>query len=188
MVALLLVAAAVLAQSLYRLTRVPLGYDPSNVLTFRVSLPVTRSSEAELATFGDALTARIESLVGSGSVAYTQFLPMVQTTRVIPVGLSRELSGKPPTPEIFSAQRLPSEYPSLRLISANFLSVMRIPIIEGRGFSTRERDGAPEVVINRTLARSGLLGRNVVESPMGCRRHTRRDCRRRGGCSAASPR
>jgi predicted permease len=162
MAALLLVLATLLIQSFERLTNVPLGYDPSNVLTFRVSLPATRTSEPQLAAFGDALVERIESSLGTRTAAYTQFLPMVQTTRVIPVGMSRELSAKPPTPDIFRAQQLPPEYPFLRLVSSNFLSVMRIPIVDGRGFTGAERGGPPQIIINRTLARSGLLGQDVV--------------------------
>jgi predicted permease len=162
MAALLLLIAGSLIQSFEKLTNVSVGFDPSNVLTFRVSLPASRSSETELAAFGDSLVMRIESLTGSRTAAYTQFLPMVQTTRVIPIGQSLELSGKPPTPSIFLADRLPPEYPSLRLVSSSFLSVMRVPIIEGRGLTDGDRAGTPQLVINQTLARSGILGQDVV--------------------------
>jgi predicted permease len=162
MAALLLLIAGSLMQSFEKLTNVSVGFDPSNVLTFRVSLPASRSSETELAAFGDSLVTRIEALTGARTAAYTQFLPMVQTTRVIPIGRSRELSGKPPTPSIFLTDRLPPEYPSVRLVSSSFLSVMRVPIIEGRGLTEGDLDGTPQLVVNRTLARSGVLGQEVV--------------------------
>jgi putative ABC transport system permease protein len=58
---------------------------------------------------------------------------------------------------------LPPEMPDTRLVSRDFLKAMGIPVISGRGFDDDDRAGAPQVVlINRTLARSGLFGANPV--------------------------
>jgi putative ABC transport system permease protein len=60
----------------------------------------------------------------------------------------------------------PPDFPNVQRISQDFLAVMRIPVIEGRGFDGRDVASAPRtLLINRALARSGFLG----EDPVGRR-------------------
>jgi putative ABC transport system permease protein len=53
------------------------------------------------------------------------------------------------------------------VISPGYLDVLRIPVIEGRGFDDRDRDdGAPAVIVNQALARKyfpeGAIGRRLA--------------------------
>lgn len=62
-----------------------------------------------------------------------------------------------------------AEFPITHLVSRDFLSALGVDVIEGRGFSDADPVGRPHsLVINRTLARSGFLGKD----PVGTRVYT----------------
>lgn len=62
---MLLMGAGLLLQSLVRLQRVNPGFQPQNVLTFRVSLPATRyGSAAKTSLFFQQLLAHLKQLPG----------------------------------------------------------------------------------------------------------------------------
>ena len=156
----LLTVGGLLIDSFVRLNRVDVGFAPNDLITFRISVPAHRASEQQIAELGYALVAKIESLTGPQSAGFTQMLPMVQSTRVIPVGRSREELQKPTVPALLASQ-LPPEFPNLRLVSRHLLHVMRVPVIEGRSFSAN--DSQRELLVNDTLARSGRFDQ-VVDS------------------------
>ena len=55
------------------------------------------------------------------------------------------------------------ENPDTQLVSRDFLTAMALPLVAGRTFGDNDRAGQPQVMlINRTLARSGLLGENPI--------------------------
>jgi putative ABC transport system permease protein len=147
---MLLVGAGLLLQSFINLSQVDLGYDPTKVLTFQVALPPTRYPNATLKSFADDLTARLQSLPGVEAAAYGQ-PPLVAIT---------EGAYFRRTPEIVKGARPGFER---RLVSRNYLAVMRIPIIAGRTFSNRDRAGSPRVLlINQSLAQQEFPRDNPV--------------------------
>jgi putative ABC transport system permease protein len=156
----LFVGGALLLRSFVRLSQVSPGYDPNDVLTFQLAVAPSRT-DAQLRAVAENLVERIQRLPGVGAVGYAESLPM---TRV-----SRRLVPLRTTPEIRSPRRPPGgpttpENPDTQLVSRGFLTAMALPLVAGRTFGDNDRAGQPQVMlINRTLARSGLLG----EDPLG---------------------
>ena len=71
----------------------------------------------------------------------------------------------PPSPSLIGKP----DFPAAHLVSRDFLAALGIAIVEGRGFSDADPVGRPHsLLVNRTLARSGLLG----EHPVGTRVYT----------------
>jgi predicted permease len=156
----LCVGAGLLIQSFVRLSTVNPGYDPRHVLTFQVSLPPSRPGAAVRAA-AESLTDRIQRLPGIRAVGYTESLPM---TRV-----SRRTVALRTTPEEAPQQHtvgtITTDNPDARFVSQDFLTAMAIPLVAGRMFDSTDRAGADQVMlVNRTLAKSGLLGEDPIGS------------------------
>jgi putative ABC transport system permease protein len=155
----LFVGGGLLIKSFVTLSQVSPGYDPNNVLTFQVSLPPGRP-DAELRALAQSLSERIQTLPGVRAVGYAESLPMTR--------ISRRVVQLRTTPEMRSPQRPPigpttPENPDTQLVSRDFLTAMGLPLAAGRTFGDSDRLGQPQVMlINRTLARSGLLGENPL--------------------------
>ena len=151
----LFVGGGLLIHSFVKLSNVNPGYNPNDVLTFQVSLPPGRP-DAHLRTVAQSLVERIESLPGVRAVGYADSLPMTRVgANFVPLRTTREIRGprRPPGGPITP------DNPLTRFVSRDFLAAMAIPLIAGRAFGENDRAGQPQVMlINRTLARSGLLG------------------------------
>ena len=151
--ALMLTAGAgLLVRSLWRLERVPPGFDPHGVLALGIELPEARyDSAAKAIAFGDAVIERVRSLSGVTDAAIASHLP---------------LSGTEWTSDFSIAGRRPDEAGSEvahREVSPDYFRTMREPVRNGRVFSALDRKGStPTVVINDALARRFFLGRNPV--------------------------
>jgi putative ABC transport system permease protein len=155
----LCVGAGLLIQSLVRLSRVNPGYDPSHVLTLQVSLPPNRPDAASRAA-AEEITERIRRLPGIRAVGYAESLPM---TRV-----SRRTVALRVTPEETTAQKpavgtITPDHPDAQFVSQGFLTAMGIPVVAGRMFDSSDRAGnVPVMIVNRALAKSGLLGADPI--------------------------
>jgi len=153
---MLLVGAGLLIKSFVRLREVNPGFNPSNLLTTRVSLPAGKYQQGEprLQVYRQVLE-RISALPGVASAGAVTQLPLRGDTFDLGRGYLRE--GDPQTSEAAG--------------SANFLSVtptyfdaMQIPLKAGRRFTERDTNDAPKVmIVNETMARKLWPG----ESPVG---------------------
>jgi putative ABC transport system permease protein len=147
---MLLVGCGLLMQSFINLLSVDPGYNPSNVLTFQVALPSDRYPLNRVSVFADDLTARLESIPGVEAAALGQ-LPMVAIT---------ESAFFRRTPDV---PKTPPNTVSRRLVSKDYLTVMGIRIVAGRGFTDSDRAGRPRVLlINESLARGEFPGENPI--------------------------
>ncbi len=73
----LLVCSGLLLNSFLRLQRVNPGFDPHNVLTFRIALPASRYAQlTQVAPFYQKLIAQLETLPGVKSVSAISHLPL----------------------------------------------------------------------------------------------------------------
>jgi putative ABC transport system permease protein len=156
MAVVLLVGGGLLIHSFVNLSRVDLGFVPDNVLTFQLSLPPNRG-EQELTALGELVAERLRSTPGVVAAGYTESLPMIPSGRMVPLRRTPELPplrGAPPAPGAF-----PPDVADGRVVSRDYPQAMGIRIIEGRTFVASDRLGQPRaLLINRRLARSGLLG------------------------------
>jgi putative ABC transport system permease protein len=156
----LLVGGGLLIHSFIRLTNVSSGFDPRDVLTFQIALPPGRPDQ-DLRTLARLLTERLQARPDVHAIGYAEALPMTRASmRFVQLGVTPP-TGRPQRPPIPGS--LPPSLPDTRLVSRDFLKAMGIPLISGRMFGDADRAGAPQaLLINRTLARSGLLGSNPV--------------------------
>ena len=155
---LLLVGAGLLVRSYSGLQRVDPGFVPDGVLSMALTLPDYKyTDEQQRLQFYDEALDRIERLPGVRSAGFVNVLPFSTYDR----GTRLTVDGAP-TPE-------PGREPavSYRIASPRYYEAMRIPLVEGRSFDTRDSaNGAPVALVNRTLARRYLaegsaLGRRV---------------------------
>jgi putative ABC transport system permease protein len=137
----LLVGAALLLQGFVRLQRVPLGFDPSDVLTLRISLPGTTYADApRTAQFYDRLLATLRE---SGRI------------RVAAVGMSAPFApgvraSFAPPPGV-SATEVGAEH----IVSGDYFRVLGMPLLAGRAISDTDHAGSSAVaVVSQRLART----------------------------------
>jgi predicted permease len=142
---MLLIGAGLLGGSLIHLARFDLGYDPDDVLTFTVPMPPTQYSDAEQGAMYGQILERLHTMTRS-QVALTARLPTQ------PGGTFGGLLQVPGLAEGVPAQ--------LRAISRDYFDVLRLPILEGRGFDGTDRGGQPPaVIVSRHLAAAFPEGR-----------------------------
>jgi putative ABC transport system permease protein len=141
-----------LIRSLVRLQKVSPGFDPQNVMTAAIDLPDAKYSDSSKGEFFRNLMPRLNALPGVQSAAAIYPLPMggdeIRTTF--------QIEGRPVSK---------SEEPvsSLRDVTPNYFSTMRIPLLQGRDFDSRdEANSTPVVIINEALARQTFPGENPI--------------------------
>lgn len=148
----LLVAAALLIQSLYRIHQERLGFDPRGLITFWTPRP--SGSPAGLRRFESTLLERLQSLPGVRAVAAVNVLPLSGQNN-----FPTERDGHPD--ETIGGMEV-------RLVTPAYFAAMATPILRGRSFTPADTAAAPPVIlINETLARrwwprANPLGDRVV--------------------------
>jgi predicted permease len=149
----LLVGAGLLVRSFIKLSSQPIGFDPEQALTFRLSLPEARYGSPQAVTqfYRDALD-RIRALPGVVAAGATHALPFSGDNSVRP--FIRE-------GESLSAENAPtSEY---RLITPGYFAAMGIPVTRGREFTSSDTLGQPAaVIVTESFARQFLGGRDPI--------------------------
>ncbi|HEU4691659.1 MAG TPA: ABC transporter permease, partial [Vicinamibacterales bacterium] len=154
----LLACGGLLMRSFAALSAVDGGYDPANVLTFQVALPIDRYPAARQKVFASDLVERIRAVPGVERAAFANQLPMVGLINSFPLRRTPFVAtpGQRPEPP-------PPDTPDIRLVSREFLDVMRIRVIAGRGFTDVDGPGRPRVMlINEALARRDFADRDPV--------------------------
>ena len=153
----LLVGAGLLVRSLANLYKVNPGFDPKNVLSFRIDLsPRAFSDPTAIRGFYRDFPARTRNLPGIQAVGAASVAPLNGYTIDFPF----YVSGRPaPQP---SDMPLTMDYLAL----PGYLETMRIPLIRGRFIDDRDTDKTPAVaVIDEILQRQYFPS----EDPIGHR-------------------
>jgi putative ABC transport system permease protein len=145
MATVLLVAAGLLANSFFNLSRVEKGYDPANALAFYMVLPAEYSVARKAETI-ESLLSRLRALhdVEAAGFAYAGILLGLEDTvgDFVPPGGSLEELRKDPAK------------PRLKSVSQGYLEAMGVPLLAGRTFNGQDSANAPPtVILNRTVAR-----------------------------------
>ncbi len=140
----LLAGAGLLTRSFANMLQVSPGFEPKGILTIELSLGSYRT-RAQKIQFGRDLVQGLSSLPEVESVGFTTNMPFKDVDwREQFTIVDREVSAGS------------SEAPSalLHLVSSGYFSTLKIPLIRGRLFDSRDRQDAPGVaLINETLAR-----------------------------------
>ncbi len=151
----LLIGAGLLLNSFWRLQQVNPGFDPHNLLTFRLRLPNARYPENQQVTdFYQRLTARLAALPGVTNASASMTLPLSGSNA--DVGYAVE--GVPTNPN--------KPFPhttNLRIVQPGFLRTLGVELLQGRDFEERDIYNANQVVIvNETLARQAFPNQNPL--------------------------
>ena len=153
---MLLVGAGLLSRSLLRLLSVDPGIDASNVLTMQVQA-TGRAYATNEAVFANHERVRdaVRALPGVEGVATANQLPLGGNTDMYGVqALDKPLANPELAP---SADRY--------AVSTDFMRTMRIPVIQGRGFTeSDDRDSAAKVAVVSAALAQRIWG---SESPIG---------------------
>jgi putative ABC transport system permease protein len=153
--AMLLVGAGLLIRSYVQLQHVEPGFEPEGVTTFSLSLPAARYADAASPrAFVSALLSRLEAEPGVESAAVAMGLPFTSDLNAL-TGFRHEGQPEP------DSASMPTAY--LRIVSARYFEMMKIPIRNGRPFDRRDTATSPEVVlINERAAQRFFPGQNPV--------------------------
>ncbi|MBZ5673287.1 MAG: ABC transporter permease [Acidobacteriia bacterium] len=139
----LLAGAALMSESLRRMTEIDLGFDIHQVLTLRLFLPAARYNATQALQFQTRATEKIITLPGVESVAMGTNLPLARLSMYAPF----DLETAPP--------RGPAERPDVGFasISPGYLHTLGIALKRGRDFTDHDNANAPPVaIINEAFA------------------------------------
>lgn len=149
----LLAGAGLLGKSFYRLLQVPLGFDPNQVATVRVTAPdqIYKAGKGRMSEFSRSLVERVKSLPGVKSVAMTSLIPAQ-------CDCMSDRPHFPPRPYQGEQNEVDERH-----VSPGYLPALRVALVRGR-FFTEDDDGTkPGVaVINDALARKFFPGEDPV--------------------------
>lgn len=146
--ALLLVGAGLLAQSLFKLINVDRGYQPANLLTARLAhfahgLPV----ETRPAFYRQVLE-RLTATPGVIYVALTNELPESSVPELL--GFLAGTNEADPSGHLKGA---------LHVVTTDYFATMGMPILRGRGFTSRDVSTSElAVIVNERFANTYLRG------------------------------
>ena len=157
----LLVGAGLFLQTLANLRHVDVGFDPQNLLLFRVNPALNRYDEKQMAAFYADLLEGVGAVPGVRGAAMSQ--PALLSGSINSTGIY--VQGRPapttrPADDSHSINRL--------VVSPDFFDVMGIPIVAGRPLTERDSASSPKVVvINEAAARAFFPGENPLGHHFG---------------------
>ena len=140
----LLIGAGLLVRSYTQIQDASPGFNPKNVLSFRLSLPNAKYKGSAVTGFYKQLLDRIKAIPGVESVGTSYSLPMSSVA----------LAWGPITIEGYvpknSADFIMSNE---RFVSPGYFSAMGVPVVKGRLFDERDvKDAQQTVIVNENLA------------------------------------
>lgn len=149
---LLTVGAVLLTRSLLRLQQVNPGFDPSGVLAVSLALPGSEyNTEQRVLGFYAQLQSEAMGIPGVTATAVTSKLPLTQQSWSSDFAVAGRGESAGGTQVVH------------RTISNDYLKVMRVPLLAGRGFRVSDDSGTPHVVlINQALAKKYFPHENPV--------------------------
>jgi predicted permease len=154
----LLIGAALMAQTIARLTRVSLGFPSGGLLTMRVPLPVTTYDTGEKrARFFEELVTRVRAIPGVRGTTITRSMP---TTGGLGTNFQIE-SRRIPDPGHVGQM--------LHTVVPGYFEVLGLTLKQGRTFESRDnvRGAPPVVIVNESFARKFWPAYPTQATPIG---------------------
>jgi putative ABC transport system permease protein len=150
----LLVGASLLLKSFARLQNVDPGFEPRNVLTMEISLPVAKYARGKPVTdFYAEMIRRVQALPGVEAASLTSILPLSGTNS----DSSFAIEGRDPMQE----KVFPDE--EIRTVTDSYFKVLKVPLVRGRFFDERDNaDAPPVVIINQAFARKWFPNQDAI--------------------------
>ena len=146
---ILLVVSTLLLTSLWRLGRVPLGFDPHDVVAIDVQLLDARYRVAgAMSRLQQELVRDVRRLPGVAAVGLTSAVPFRGFDS--PAQITVPATGQ-------------DEIVRVRYVDAGFFTALRVPIVHGRLLNEDDRAGStPVTVISESFARSAFGDANPI--------------------------
>jgi putative ABC transport system permease protein len=136
-------------RSFVGLRRLAPGFDPRNVLAFRMSIPARYSTTSGMWEFEREVLSRLDALPGVDAAASATCLPL-ETGPDMP---SAVLGQSPPV----------VVNPAYRPVSPDYFRVLGIPLVRGRFFVDSDIPKSPAVaIINAAFARQVFQGADPI--------------------------
>jgi predicted permease len=139
----LALAAGLLIRSLVELNRIDLGFNPSNVLTAQLQVPVTAYPQpGDVVRFYRQTTERVAQIPGVRAVGAVRVLPLARS-----IGdWSIKIEGRPYVPE----ENPNGDY---QAVTPGYFQAMGLKLVRGRFLTDADReDTMPAAMINDTMA------------------------------------
>ncbi|HEU0272947.1 MAG TPA: ABC transporter permease, partial [Candidatus Udaeobacter sp.] len=140
---ILLIGAGLLIKSFVRLQNVSPGFNPHNVLTAEISLPIEKYPRGQpVINFYEEAVRRIKNISGVQHVAFTVMLPLSGSN----TDSSFIIEGQDPK----ATGAFPDE--EIRDITPDYFRTLQTPLLKGRFFTAADTaDSPPVVIINRAF-------------------------------------
>jgi putative ABC transport system permease protein len=150
----LLVAAGLSVRGAMRSLLRDDGYDPTGVMTLRMTLPDAKyREEVQRRQFYERVIERVRAEPGVEQAGLVNRIPSGSdnASRVV------EIDGRP---VLDNRERREPDY---RVITPNYLHLMRIPLASGRAFNASDGERTqPVAIVSRTMAQQYWPGENAV--------------------------
>jgi predicted permease len=159
----LLIGAGLFLRTVDNLRRVDVGFNPNNLVIFRVNPQLNGYEPARIESLYRQMEQRLLAVPGVRLVTLSN--PPMLSGGVNSTGFV--VQGRTYSPETRDDPRLRDAITVNRVrIAANFFETMEIPVIRGRAFSERDNAPAPKVaIINEAAVRKFF----PTEDPLGKR-------------------
>jgi len=143
----LLIGASLLGRSFVKLLNVDRGYDPAGVVISMIPMQAPGYPPERRFELLNRILSATRRAPGVTAVAFTSELPLTAGGST----MAFTLPPRGPSRQVTSVQASP------RIVSPEYFSVLRMRILEGRGFAESDTDTSPTVVVvNRSFARTYL--------------------------------
>ena len=150
--ALLLIPTGLFLKSLVNLTRVDLGMNRENLITFRISPELNGYQPAQSRALFERAEEQLSSIPGVRNVS-TSFVPLIAGSNY----------GNTLTVEGYSRDPKADKNSLFNSVGPGFFGKMGVPLINGREFTERDTAAGPKVaIVNENFARHFFQNRNPI--------------------------
>ncbi len=152
----LLISASLFIRSLYNVSRVDLGLDPTNLITFGISPQLNGYAPEQSRELFARPEEELAAIPGVSGVS-TAMVALIDGSSW---GTSVQVQGFENGPDVDSGSRYNE-------VGIDYYRTLKMPLIAGREFTAADSLGAPEVaIVNERFAEKFNLGSDVVGKRM----------------------
>jgi predicted permease len=147
----LAIGLGLLVRSVIAIQRVPMGWDPRDLVILQAALPPSRYPDALARTrFVQALSERVAAVPGIQAAGVTSRLPLERFEDTAPAY----------TPE----RGFPgAAYSGFRVVDSAYFGALRVPLVRGRLFRAEDGAGAPDAaIVSESLAAALWPGEDAL--------------------------
>lgn len=133
----LLLGAGLMIRSLQRVQAIDAGFDPNNLLTMTINLPLLKYSKPQANVFGQHLIERVKNLPSVHYASLSSDIPLGDDSSATNITVEGQPVSSPGNDLRVYRHRVTPEY----------FSTLGIPILEGRDFTLQDTEQTDRVVI-----------------------------------------